>query len=65
MLSVEVVLSVVVVDSSFSPQEMMVKLKRKRERIMSICLTRFPFGGLVEPNIYQNLGGFTRKWGRL
>ena len=40
---VVVVLTVVeVVFSSFSPQEMMVRLKRNRERIMSICLTRFP-----------------------
>jgi len=30
------------VDSSFSPQEMMVKLKRKNEKMMSICLTWFP-----------------------
>ena len=38
-------------DSSFSLQEKMMKLKRKRERIMSICLTWFPIGGLEEPNI--------------
>jgi hypothetical protein len=28
-------------------------------RMMSICLTRFHIGGLVEPNIYQNLDCFT------
>jgi len=33
------------------PQEMMVKLKRSMERIMSICLTWFPISGLGEPNI--------------
>ena len=38
-----------VVDSSLSsPQEMTVILKRKSERIMSICLTRFPISGLGE-----------------
>jgi len=28
--------------------------------MMSRCFTRFPIGGLGEPNIYQNLGYFTR-----
>ena len=32
-------------------QEMTVKLKRNRERMMSICLTRFPIGVLGEPEI--------------
>jgi len=41
----------VVEDSSFSLQEMMVRLKSKRERMMSICLTRFPISGLGELNI--------------
>ena len=41
----------VVEDSSFSLQEKMMKLKRKRERIMSICFTKFPISGLGEPNI--------------
>ena len=50
------------VDSSFSPQEMTVKLKSKRERIMSICLTWFPISGLGEPKLYQNLVCITRKW---
>ena len=39
------------VDSSFSPQEMTVKLKSKRESGMSICLSGFPIIGLGEPNI--------------
>ena len=38
---VVVVVSSVVVCSSFSPQEKMMKLKRKRERTMSICLIGF------------------------
>ena len=36
-------------------QEMTVKLKRNRERMMSICLTWFPIGVLGEPYLYQNL----------
>ena len=32
-------------------QDMEMKLKRNRERMMSRCLTRFPFVGLGEPNI--------------
>ena len=43
---------VVVEDSSFSPQEKMMKLKRKRERMMSICLTWCPIGVLEEPKLY-------------
>ena len=42
---------VVVEDSSFSPQEKMMKLKINMEKMMSICLTRFPIIGLGEPNI--------------
>ena len=34
--------------------------RRRIERMMSICLTWFPIGGLGEPNIYQNLVYFTR-----
>jgi len=41
-LEVVVVEVVVVEDSSFSLQEKMMKLKRKRERMMSICFTWFP-----------------------
>ena len=44
---------VVVVSSSllFLAHEMMVRLKRNRERMMSICLTRFPISGLGELHI--------------
>ena len=41
-------------------QEMKVKLKRNREKMMSICLTRFPFGGLGKPKLYKNMWCFTR-----
>ena len=51
VVSVVVVSSVVVICSSFSPQEKMVKIKRKREKMMSRYFTKFPFGGLGEPNI--------------
>ena len=30
---------------------------------MSRCFTWFPISGLGEPNIYHNLGEFTRMWG--
>ena len=55
--TVGVVVSSVVVDVVEEPlsllllHEMMVKLKRNTERIMSICLTWFPFGGLGESHI--------------
>jgi hypothetical protein len=50
-LDVVVVLSVVVLLSSLLLQEMMVKLKRNRERRISRCFIKFPFGGLGEPEI--------------
>ena len=62
----EVVSSVVVVVLSvlFEPssllQEMTVKLKRNMESMISICLIRFPIGGLGETKLYQNMGEFTR-----
>jgi len=37
---------VVVEPSSLLLQEMMVKLKRNMERMMSICLTKIPISGL-------------------
>jgi hypothetical protein len=49
--SVVVVLSLVVEEPLSLLQEMTVRLKRNRVKIMSICLTRFPIGGLGEPNI--------------
>ena len=44
-------------------QEMMVKLKRNMETMMSICLTWFPIGGLGEPNIYHDSGVFYKNVG--
>ena len=46
-LEVVVELSVVVVVDLLLLQEMMVKLKRKRERIMSRCFTWFPISGFI------------------
>ena len=45
--------------SSLLLQEMKVKLKRNMEKMMSICLTRFPISGLGEPYLYHNLENFT------
>ena len=43
-------------------QDMEMKLKRNIEKMMSRCFTRFPNCLVLgEPNIYQNLGGFTRS----
>ena len=51
-LEVVVELSVVVVVDLLLLQEMMVKLKRRKERRMSICLTWFPNCLVLgEPNI--------------
>ena len=60
---VVVVLSVLFEPSSSLLQEMMVRLKRNMERMMSICLTWFPISGLGKPKLYQNMWCFTRKWG--
>ena len=47
-----VVLSVVVLDVLLLLlHEIMVRLKRNRERKMSRCFTRFPISGLGEPEI--------------
>jgi len=43
-------------------QDMEMKLKRNRERMMSICLTWFPISGLGKPKLYQNMWCFTRMW---
>jgi len=43
-------------------QEMIVRLKRNMEKMMSICLTWFPISGLGKPKLYQNMWCFTRKW---
>ena len=60
-----VVLSVLVVLDELldEVQDMEMKLKRNRERMMSICLTWFPIGGLGEPKLYQNMWCFTIMWG--
>ena len=61
-VAVVVVLSVVVEEplSLLLLQEIKVRLKRKRERMMSICLTKFHISGLGEPYLYQNMWCFTR-----
>ena len=41
-------------------QDMEMKLKRNMEKMMSRCLTWFPISGLGKPNLYHNLGDFTR-----
>ena len=66
VVSVSVVSVVVVLSVLFEPssllllQEMIVKLKRNMEKMMSICLNWFPISVLGEPNIYHNLEDFTR-----
>jgi hypothetical protein len=57
---VVVVLSLVVdaPSSLLLLQEMMVKLKRNMEKMMSICLTWFLISGLGEPKLYQNMWCF-------
>ena len=37
--------------------------RRRKERMMSICLTWVPSSELGEPNIYHNLDHFTRMCG--
>ena len=44
-------------------QEMIVRLKRNMEEMMSICLTWFPISGLGEPYIYHDLGVFYKNVG--
>ena len=60
---VVVVLSVLVVLDELldEVQDMEMKLKRNTEKIMSICFTWFPIGGLGEPNIYHDSGMFYNK----
>ena len=65
VLSLSEVVVVEVVEESLSLlvlQEMMVKLIRNMDKMMSICLTRFPISGLGKPKLYQNMWCFTRKW---
>ena len=50
-------------ESSFFAQEMMVRLKRNMEKMMSISLTWFPISGLGKPKLYQNMWCLTRMRG--
>ena len=50
-------------ESSFFAQEMMKRLKRNIEKMMSICLTWFPISGLGKPKLYQNMWCLTRMRG--
>jgi len=43
-------------------QEMIVRLIRNMEKMMSICLTWFPISGLGKPKLYQNMWCLTRMW---
>jgi len=56
VLSVLVVLDVLLDEV----QDMEMKLKRNMEKMMNICLTRFPISVLGEPELYQNMWCFTR-----
>ena len=64
VVSVVVVLSALFEPSSLL-QEMMVKLKRNMEKMMSRCFTWFPISGLGELNIYHYLGVFYKNVGIL
>ena len=52
-------------ESSSFAQEMMVRLKRNMEKMMSISLTWVPFSELGEPNIYHDSGVFYKNVGIL
>ena len=52
-----VVLSVVVLLSSLLLQEMIVRLKRNRERMMSRCFTWFPISGFRLNQCIPRFGG--------
>ena len=55
-------LSVVVVVDLLLLQEMMVKLKRRKESRMSKCFIGFLISDLGEHNIYHQSVCFTRMW---
>ena len=59
------VVSVVVVCSSFSLQEKMMKLKSKREKMMRICLTWFPIGGYRRTQYIPRFGGVLQEIGEV
>ena len=60
-LSVVVSLSELVVEDLV--HEMIVRLKRKREKMMSICLTRFPIGGYRRTQNITLIGLFYKEVG--
>ena len=63
VLSVVVLSVFVVLDELLDEvQDMEMKLKRNRERMMSRCFTWFPIGGLGEPIYTMIRGCFTRVW---
>ena len=57
------VLSVLFEPSLLLLQEMMVKLKRNMEEMMSICLTWFPIGELGKSKLYHDSGVFYKNRG--
>ena len=62
--TVGVVVSVLVEPSSLLLlQEIMVKLKRNMEEMMSICLTWFPIGELGKSKLYHDSGVFYKNRG--
>jgi len=54
-------LEVVVEESSFLPQEKMMKLKRSSESGMSICFTWFPFWWFRRTEIVTSISLFYKK----
>ena len=46
-------------------QEMMVKLKRNMEEMMSICLTWFPIGELGKSKLCHDSGGVLQECGKI
>ena len=63
VLSLSEVVDVVEEPLSLLLHEMIVRIKRKRERMMSICLTKLPIDDLGEPKIYHDLGVFYKEVG--
>ena len=66
--SSEVVVSSLVVDAPSSlllPQEIMVRLKRNMEIMMSICLTWFPISGFRRTQVIPELGLIYKEMGIL
>ena len=59
------VLSVLLDELLDDVQDMEMKLKRNIEKMMSICLTRFPINGLGKPKLYHDSGVFYKNEGGL